>query len=259
MDNPHSLSIIVPCYNEEDAIVPSATAIISILHELCIEDYEIILVDDGSRDNTVKNINAFIESNPTERLKIVRHHANLGLGAAFWTGVDNAKKSVVTWTPGDNENNPKEIIQYIRMIDFVDVVVPFVFNFDVRSKKRQIISKTFLNVMNFLFNTRFNYTNGPALYRREVLSCPLLRSRSFFFQARILIVLSKLGYLFAEVPIKLSIRMNGTASALKFKNVIKLSLSTGRLIFELLFQGRKTLKKHNIVNGTATQYRRMVE
>ena len=62
------------------------------------------------------------------RVRLINHNTPQGIGASFWDGVDNASGDMVTMLPGDNENDPWEILRYIKLLEQVDMIIPFVFN-----------------------------------------------------------------------------------------------------------------------------------
>lgn len=83
-----NLSIVIPCYNEEKNIPRIKTELIPALEKLGLDNYEIILVDDGSTDRTYEAA----QNLGISRLKIVRHEKNRNIGAAFKTGFGEATR-----------------------------------------------------------------------------------------------------------------------------------------------------------------------
>jgi len=123
--------------------------------------------------------------------------------------------------PADNENYPKETLRYFKLFYDVDMVIPFVFNKEVRPLCRNIISGLYRFIINSTFSTSLNYTNGTVLYRKSILKCIRYRCRGFFFQTDLVIRLIKKGYLFAEVPCRLGTRKEGTSKALSFSSLYR--------------------------------------
>ena len=106
------ISVIIPCYNEEKTIME----IIGLVHQsLNGYDYEIILVDDGSTDNT--KIILEENSGSYEKLKVIFHSINYGKGAALRTGFNVAIGEVVIIQDADLEYNPSEYSKLIKPIE----------------------------------------------------------------------------------------------------------------------------------------------
>jgi len=95
-------------------------------------------------------------------------------------------------------------------------IIPFIFNAEVRSKGRRLLSSIYRFVINTSFGLNLNYTNGTVIYRRSVLNTVKLNSFGFFYQAELLIKLIRNGYLYAEVPCSLSTRAVGSSKATTF-------------------------------------------
>ena len=213
-----SLSIIMPALNEEENILAAVNNSLVAFHKFCI-DGEIVVINDGSTDRTMDIVRKVSEDNG--RVRIIRHEIPQGIGASFWDGVDNAMGKYVCMMPGDNENDPWEIMRYYRLLEHVDMVIPFVFNKQVRSLFRNTLSFLYRFIINSTFLVYFNYTNGTVLYRKSILEELDYRSRGFFFQTDILIRIVKKGYLFAEVPYSLGARNHGVSKAVSFPSLLQ--------------------------------------
>ncbi len=137
--------------------------------------------------------------------------------------------------PGDNENEPLEIFRYFRLLEHVDIIIPFMFNKQVRSLFRNALSFFYRFVINTTFLVNLNYTNGTILYRRSILKDQPHRSKGFFFQTDILIRLIKKGYLFAEVPYKLRTRKEGISKAVTFPSLLNVIKGYLRLVKDYYF------------------------
>lgn len=217
-----ALTIVMPALNEEKNIVNAINDTLKAFKELNLSA-EILVVNDGSSDDTPLLVQSLIEKNPG-LIRMLSHAQAMGLGASFWDGVDNAKGDIVCMLPGDNENEPKEILRYLKLMDDVDMVVPFVFNKEARPALRNFISFFYRVIINSTFNITLNYTNGTTLFRRAILKELKYRAGGFVYQADILIRLIKRGYLFAEVPYRLRVRKGGKSKAVSLRslnNVIK--------------------------------------
>jgi len=213
-----SVSIIMPSLNEEKNICSSISNVQDALEDLDISG-EIIVINDGSNDNTAYLIKEIIAKNTN--ISILEHDKPWGFGASFWHGLDNATHEAVIVIPGDNENDPWEILRYLNLLNHVDIVIPFVFNNKVRPIFRRILSFLYRFIINITFQTNLNYTNGTVIYRKTILQQLKHRSAGFFFQTDILIRLLKSNYLFVEVPYKLNQREEGVSKAISFPSLIQ--------------------------------------
>jgi len=108
------LSVVVPLYNEEESV--------RLLHERISEAlmgadlrYEILFVDDGSRDRTLEIAAAIAEQDP--RLRVVEFRANYGQTPAMAAGIDLARGTVIATMDGDLQNDPRDIPAMLREID----------------------------------------------------------------------------------------------------------------------------------------------
>ncbi|NIQ00788.1 MAG: glycosyltransferase, partial [Nitrospinaceae bacterium] len=164
------------------------------------------------------------------RVRLLRHETRRGIGASFWEGVDHANMELVSMFPGDNENDPWEIMRYVEMLQQVDIVIPFVYNREVRSVFRNALSFLYRFIINTTFMVNFNYTNGTVLYRKSILQELEHRSSGFFFQTDILIRAVKRGYLFAEVPYRLGMRNTGISKAVSFPSFVQVVKGYLRLV-----------------------------
>ncbi len=211
------LSFIIPALNEEENILKTLEEALEVLEEFGICG-ELVVVNDGSSDGTEKIVRG--ETKKFSNVKLVNHERNMGIGASFWDGVDVAQGEVVVFLPGDNENDPREILRFFDLMEQVDIVIPFIVNKEVRSFFRKTISSLYTFLINLTFFTNFNYTNGTSLYRRSVLKSLDYRAKGFFYQSDILVRLVKGGYLYAEVPNTLDVRVGGKSKALRFSSLM---------------------------------------
>jgi glycosyltransferase involved in cell wall biosynthesis len=108
------LSVIVPLYNEEDSVTPLYEAIVKSVDRMGV-DYEILFVDDGSKDNTVAIASSLAASD--QRLRIIKFRRNYGQTPAMAAGIDNANGNILVTMDGDLQNDPDDIPTLVRKID----------------------------------------------------------------------------------------------------------------------------------------------
>lgn len=115
------LSVVIPVYNEEESVKFLYEAVTKALMDLN-RPYEIILVDDGSKDNTYKNASSLAQFD--HRLKIVKLKRNYGQTTALHAGFQNAKAKVIVTMDGDLQNDPDDIpLMLNKMEEGYDIVL----------------------------------------------------------------------------------------------------------------------------------------
>ena len=131
----------------------------------------------------------------------------------------------------------------------------FIFNKEVRSLFRNILSYIYRFIVNTTFSVNFNYTNGTILFRKSILKELNNRSDGFFFLTDILIRTVKRGYLFAEVPYRLGLREKGISKAVSFPSLVKVIKGYLQLVKDYYFTKNKILNK-SFTDDSVTSVRR---
>jgi dolichol-phosphate mannosyltransferase len=230
------ISIIMPALDEEENITPAMRNVLAAFDDLGITG-EIVVINDGSTDRTPDLVRE--ESQRDPRIRLVNHDRPAGIGGAFWDGVAHARGEVVCMLPGDNENDPWEILRYHKLLEHVDILIPFVFNKETRSLFRNGLSYLYRFIINTTFLVNFNYTNGTVMYRKKILDELEFHNRGFFFQTDILVRTVKRGYLFAEVPYRLNVRPHGLSKAVTFPSLMRVIKGYLRLVRDIHFSGQR--------------------
>src|ERR1700761_26865 len=135
---PH-LSVIAPLYNEEDNVQPLYEALTNALDPTGL-DYEMVLVDDGSKDSTLTKEIELAKEDP--RIKVVKFRRNCGQTAAMAAGIEFASGDVLVTMDGDLQNDPLDIPMFLETIDSgYDIVVGWRFKRQDKLITRKIPSK----------------------------------------------------------------------------------------------------------------------
>ena len=113
------ISIVIPVYNEEGNIKPLIAELWEVLHALG-KSYEIIFVDDGSRDRSFEILKAAASQDP--QIRIIRFNKNSGQTAAFDAGFKAAQGDVVVTMDADLQNDPHDIPRLVEKIEEFDIV-----------------------------------------------------------------------------------------------------------------------------------------
>jgi len=231
--NTRFISVIMPALNEEANISSAIDDVLSAFTKTGITG-EVVVVNDGSSDSTGMLADRKAKEFP-DKVRVLTHSACRGIGASFWDGEENARGDAVCMMPGDNENNPEEILKYVHLLDSADLVIPFVTNKEARSALRIFLSFLYHAIVNVTFRVPFKYTNGTVIYKKELLQGMRGKESSFFFQTALLVRLFKRGCSFTEVPYKLRTRRTGKSKALTLRSLSGTIKGYLRLVKDIYF------------------------
>jgi glycosyltransferase involved in cell wall biosynthesis len=139
MTSEPDLSVIVPFYNEEESIAAMHAAIVGAVEPLGIP-FEMVFVDDGSRDRTLEVATGIARQD--ERVRVVKFRRNYGQTPAMAAGIEQARGRVLVTMDGDLQNDPRDIEHFLAKIDEGnDIVVGWRFNRQDKLISRKIPSK----------------------------------------------------------------------------------------------------------------------
>jgi len=143
---PH-ISVIVPAFNEGFVIESVIKKIRTAVNKLD-KNHEIIVIDDGSSDNTAKNAH---DTGAT----VIQHPYNIGNGAAVKTGIRHARGKILVTIDGDGQHDPDDIIKLVNQIGPYDMVVG--------SRNRDSETAAHRDVANMVFNSLATYISGRKI------------------------------------------------------------------------------------------------
>ena len=205
-------SIIIPCYNEKNAIRDTIESIRSVIHDSKMNDVEIICVNDGSTDGSEHVLNALAREHQTGDLLVVHHNRNQGYGAALKTGIRRSQKTYICITDADgtypNERIP-DLIDQITKHD-LDMVVGARVGPNVDySKIRSIPKMILVPWVSFLCGTDVpDMNSGLRIFRRDrSLDFLKLLPDGFSFTTTITICLLRNRYAVEFTPISYAKRI----------------------------------------------------
>jgi glycosyltransferase involved in cell wall biosynthesis len=191
------ISVVVPAYNEEAAIGADLDTIVGAM-EAADLDYEIIVVDDGSTDDTAR----IAASRP--RVRLVRHATNQGAGAAIASGIRQARGDIIAITDADGTYPSQEIPLLVAHLDQAEMVV------GARSREAGSLSwlrrpaKAFIKALASRLSgvSIADLNSGLRCFRKEVVE-PFLSvlPRGHSWVSTVTLVLLANGYRVAYVPI----------------------------------------------------------
>ena len=200
------LSIVIPCYNEKKTIEAILKKVIKSLNDYKFLNYEIIIVDDHSKDGTTELLKNLTFD---EKIKTFFHESNLGKGAAIHTALKHITGDITIIQDADLEYDP---------FDYNKLLLPFFeTNADVVYGSRFLGGGKYVRIhffwhylanktLTFICNlfTNLNLTDmetGYKVFKTSVLKSILLQEKTFSFEPEVTIKLAKKKFKFYEVPI----------------------------------------------------------
>ncbi len=211
----NNLSVIVPAFNEEENLENSVKSILRIVPEFC-NDFEIIIINDGSKDETYKIANRLAGN---KKIKVIHNSKNKGMGYSYWRGVGKAKYDYIMLVWGDYAHTDASIKKILSYINKYDVVIPYYTNTESRTIQRRIISTIFNRVVNFITGLSIRYYNGSTLYATSFIKKIPRHSHGFGYQAEILAYTIKQGAKYVEVGVERRNIPDGVTAAFAIKNI----------------------------------------
>jgi len=204
-----SLSASFPAHNEEDNVQAMLESLLAALPQLA-DRFEIIVVDDGSTDETFERASSMARTDP--RIRVVRHEVNRGYGAAVWTGLTSGTMEYAFFTDGDRQFDVRQLAELIPLVAEYDAVVGYRVN-------RQDNAIRILNAhaWNWLIRTLLHVPVRDVdcafkLFRREALANLRIVSGGAMFSAELLARLVAGGAKIVECPVRHLPRESGTSS-----------------------------------------------
>ena len=214
------LTIIVPVYNEEKTIKNVLLSLRKIGET--IKSTEIIVVNDGSKDNSLK----ILQENQNNYDVLINNLQNKGKGNAVKSALEKANGKYVIFQDADLEYDPQDFIKFINVIKQFspDLIMGSRFNYADYTRSHHFFNKVGNMFITFIFNL-FNQTTFTDVYscyacfKRELLDHNNLKTNGFEQQAEILSKVVKKGKIFYEVPINYNGRTHDEGKKIRFYHI----------------------------------------
>ncbi len=216
----YSISVFLPAYNEEQNIEQAVMNSVKVLREIS-DDWEVIVVNDASKDRTKEIVQRLVHEVPGVRL--INHEKNTRLGGALRSGFSNSTKELVFYTDADNPIDMSDLKMALPMMAEADFITGYRLNRD-EPLKRKVYSRCYNWLIRLLFGLKVRDVNFSfKLVKQEVLKKARLRSMGSFIDAELLIEARKYGFRIKEVGIRYYPRVKGEST-----------LATPGVIFKIL-------------------------
>jgi glycosyltransferase involved in cell wall biosynthesis len=220
-----SLSLVMPAYNEEGNIERAVRAAAAAGAQA--GTYEVVVVDDGSRDATRQRL-AALEAEMGARLRVVRHERNRGYGAALRSGFAAAEGDLVFYTDSDNQFDLSELASVIPLMSEWDAVLGY--RIDRKDARRRLMTSWVFNRLScIVFDLRVRDLNCSfKLFRRDVLRALPLESDDFFIDTELVVRLHRGGFRYVERGVTHLPRLAGR-STVRLSDIPRTLKAVGRM------------------------------
>jgi glycosyltransferase involved in cell wall biosynthesis len=217
----HSLSVFFPAYNEEKNIEYMVIKAREFLEKF-VKDYEIIVVDDGSTDDTGKIADMLAKK--YKKVRVIHHKKNLGYGVALRTGFLSAKKEFVFYTDSDRQFSIYDLKKFFPYVEEFDLIIGY------RKKRqdsftRRLASKIYNFLVRLILDLNVKDCNCAfKLCRRSIFKkIKLNTTRSA--DAELLAKAKSYGFRIKQIPVTHYKRKFGKSEAVTYFDIIKPSLA----------------------------------
>lgn len=227
------LSIVIPAYKEEKNIYQTIKDILE-AQDVLDYDYEIIVVVDGSPDNTAKEA----KRHRSRKVKVYEYFPNHGKGYALKYGTRKASGEIITFTDAGGDFDPKQFDKCVKLMEIFDA------DFVIGSKRhpaskvdypflRKIYSWVYHKMIRVLFGLNVTDTQAGLKFLKKKVAknvVPRVLVKQYAFDLEMLVVAYQLGYRrIFEAPVEL--RFNRGVSGINFKSIRKMITDTFAIFY----------------------------
>jgi len=217
-----TISAFFPAYNDDVTIQGMVVEMDYILNQLC-DDYEIIVVNDGSKDLTGAVLDGLARNLP--RFRVIHNEKNLGYGGCLKTGFRAATKDWVFYTDGDGQYDVKEITLLVEHVNKADIITGYkIARGD--SLLRVLIGKVYHSMNKAIFKLKVRDVDCDfRLMRRSLVQSIDFKTETGFFPVEMVRQFQDKGASIYEVPVHHYYRKTRKSQFFSVKNIFKVALA----------------------------------
>ncbi len=242
MADRRSISVLVPVLNEVSNVRPTVETLLKALSETA-DEYEVIVVDDGSTDGTREEAGRL--ASEYSNVRVLHEDRNRGIGHAYKRGYAEALCKSFVYIPGDNTWPYESCRQLFGQLGRADIVTSYALNPEVRPLGRRILSPLYTTCLNLLFGRNMHYYNGLNIYPVSFLRARTDTASGFGFQAQVLLEALAAGLTYVEIGLMIDERNAGGSKAISSRNVFSVITTVLSLFWKLRLCGH-TAKAGNL-------------
>ncbi len=212
-----SISVFFPAYNDGGTIPSMVLTALMALRDVA-DDYEILVINDGSADYTADVLDELASRYP--ELRVIHHEKNTGYGGALRSGFSHATKELIFYTDGDAQYDPRELVRLLAAwSDDVDLVNGYKIS---RSDPlhRIVIGRLYHWMVKLAFGLRLRDVDCDfRLMRRSIFDCVHLESDSGVICVELMKKVQDAGFRIVEVPVHHYHRAYGKSQFFNFRRI----------------------------------------
>ena len=232
------VSVLMPAYNEGRHIRENLLVTRDLFRKAKC-NFEIIMVDDGSQDDTYDQ--ASLVAKEDDAIKVIRHLSNHGKGGALHTGFNQASGDFIVFLDSDLDLPPEQLRTLFRIMrdQEADVLIGSKWHPDTKivyPRRRKIISKIYAFILWLLFRLPLKDTQtGLKIFRYEVLKKVFDRvlCKRFAFDVEVLTNAHRLGYKIVEAPVVINFRRQQRWGKITFKDIFNAGVDTLAIFYRM--------------------------
>ena len=215
---PYSISVFFPCFNEQAAVETLTRKTLAVLNKLT-GDFEVIIVNDGSGDNTAVIAERLAKEIP--QVRVIHHPRNLGYGLALRSGFRAATKEMVFYTDGDNQFNVEELADILPLMEQYDIVSCY------RTNRQEGLVRKFnafcwTRLVCFLFGLKLRDIDCAfKLYRRRIFDDMNLISAGALIDTEVLARAARKGCTIVQRGVRHYPRVAGRPTGASFRVIFR--------------------------------------
>ncbi len=198
LPKPRSFTVFFPCYNEEANVENTTRAALRAFERIC-DDFEIIIVNDGSSDGTAEIADRLARED--SRVRAVHNDPNLGYGGALQRGFREARKEWVFYTDGDGQFDFEEVDKLLPLLDDYDIASAYRLNRS-ESLMRKLNAFGWTCLVNAVFRLRLRDIDCAfKIFPKRLFDEIEMKSTGALIDTEILARAKRLGYTIGQVGV----------------------------------------------------------
>lgn len=225
VDIPRRVSVFLPAFNEVHNLEAAVADIVWAASQV-LDEYEILIIDDGSTDGTGALAERLASANP--RIRAIHQPCNKGIAAAYERALDEAKLDHFSFLAADGEIARESVLDILGSVGRADIVAPYHQNPLARQLHRRFLTWASTALVNVLFGQRMHYYQGPCIYPLALARALPKSAGGFYFLTQMLIHALHAGYSYVEVGLTHVDRTHGRSKAVSIKNILKALRAIGQ-------------------------------